>query len=60
MKYNRRVEFSVKIQGTESLYIETRIDMPEEYLEKCEFEGLSSYTGKGLELREKIWEELRQ
>ena len=36
------------------------VDMPEEYLEKCEFEGLASYTGKGLELREKIWEELRQ
>lgn len=32
----------------------------EEYMEKCEFTRPEIFTGKGLELREKIWEELRQ
>ena len=32
----------------------------DEYLSKCEFISPKAYTGKGLELREKIWEELRR
>lgn len=36
------------------------VNVSEEYLKKCEFVSPKAYTGKGLELREKIWEELRQ
>jgi len=32
----------------------------EEYLQKCEYISPKAYTGKGLELRMKIWEELKQ
>jgi hypothetical protein len=31
-----------------------------EYLEKCEFIDPKAITGKGLELRMKIWEELKK
>ena len=34
--------------------------IPPEYLEKCEFIKPSAYTGKGLELRTKIWEDLKK
>jgi len=31
-----------------------------EYLEKCEFVDPKAITGKGLELRVKIWEEVKK
>ena len=36
------------------------VEVSEDYLKKSEFVHPRAYTGKGLELREKIWQELRQ
>ena len=36
------------------------ISVPETYLDKIQVVGPSAYTGKGLELRSEIWEELKR
>ena len=36
------------------------VNPTDEYLEKCEFVNVTAYTGRGLELREEVWAELRQ
>jgi spermidine/putrescine transport system substrate-binding protein len=36
------------------------VNRPEGYLDKCEFPTPKSFTGKGLELRRRIWEELKK